>query len=410
MDNHILDAFKDHYPFIVEGFVMDTADPDQMGRLKIWCPALDGDSYNVERLPWAEYACPFGGVTNNFPVGRDGVQSKGPVPYGFFALPKLNSQVLVFLLNGNPNRRFFFASYFDLHRNRGMPGGRNTAEDKKTPGPFTDAYTPLEPAYTNLRAAFGNDLTNSIAQTRGAHERQTAQDSSVKDGKDGYAKAAADPEKYLDPQTYCWVTPGHHFISMNDAKDNCRIRIKTCEGNQIILDDTNERIYISTAKGNTWIELDEDGHIHMYGGKSISIRAEEDVNITAGRNINIAAKTGINIKSEADARITGGNVHIKSGSITAITGCTLDLIGSKTRITGESLDLKSEGLMALEGSKITAKVGTTPTDADKDQLILPGGVAAAASCAVEATGPSIIPSHEPFKRPANTSRNKNYKG
>lgn len=427
MKRHILDSYPDAYPFIIEGFVMDTNDPDQMGKLKIWCPALDGEMYSISNLPWAEYASPFGGFTNNFPTGRSNQLTEGPVAYGFWSVPKLNSQVLVFLLNGNQNRRFYFASYFDVHHQRGLPAGRNATPDRKA-GPWSDSFDPLQPAYNNLRTAFGPDLGNPIAQTRGAYERQVAQAQTSKDGAEGYGKAAADPEKYLDPQTYCWVTPGHHFISMTDTATNCRVRIKTCEGNQVILDDTNERIYISTAKGNTWIELDEDGHIHLYGSKSISIRADEDINLAAGRNINLQAKVGIHIKSEADTRIQGGNVHIKAGTTLAATGCTLDLVGTTTRLTGDTVDvnskdglrltggtvdIKSGGLFAMEGSKITAKVGTTPTDADKDERILPGGAATEAAkgeCALDALLPSVIPAHEPFVRPANKERNKNYKG
>ena len=44
MYNRIKD-FSYNYPFIVEGFVVDTSDPEQMGRLRIWCPALDSEVY-----------------------------------------------------------------------------------------------------------------------------------------------------------------------------------------------------------------------------------------------------------------------------------------------------------------------------------------------------------------------------
>jgi len=413
MKGHILNRYPKSYPFITEGYVMDTDDPDQMGRLKIWCPAIDGESFRISSLPWAEYASPFAGVAVDMPAGRDGVISHGPQAYGFWAIPKMNAQVLVFLLNGNAARRFYFASYNDLHRNRSLPGGRNFTPDppdKRKVGPWTDSYDPLQPAYNNLREQFGPDLGNPVAQTRGVNERQAAQDKDAKDGTEGYAPAQPDPNGYKDPQSYCMVTPGHHYITMNDNPDNCRVRVKTAEGHQVIMDDTNERIYISTAKGNTWIEMDEDGHIHIYGGKSISIRAEEDLNLVAGRNVNIQGQSGVNIKSFADTRVEGGNVHIKAAEILAASGCTVDLNGSKTRVTGESVDIKSSGLFAMEGSKVTVQTGTTPHDADKDQLILPGGPASEASCAVAAMSPSIIPTHEPFVRPKNSNRNKRYKG
>jgi hypothetical protein len=103
---HILDNAKFQFPFIIEGFVMATDDPSQMGRCKIWCPALDGETYSIDTLPWAEYASPLAGVTNDFPAGRDAAPNKGWASYGFWAIPKIGAQVLVFLLNGNHARRF----------------------------------------------------------------------------------------------------------------------------------------------------------------------------------------------------------------------------------------------------------------------------------------------------------------
>lgn len=406
---HILQNRPNAFPYITDGFVLATDDPDQMGRVKIWCPAIDGDKYSIANLPWAEYATPFGGITTDFPTGREAKVSKGHVPYGFWSIPKLNAQVLVFFLNGDPNRRFYFASFFDVHRNRGLPGGRNKS-DNAIPGPWTDTYEPLEPAATNLKVAFGDSLEAPQIQTRGAAERQVAQAQTEKDGKDGYAPSAADPTKYKDPQVYCWVTPGHHFITMSDNPDDCRVRVKTCEGNQIIMDDTNERIYMSTAKGKTWIELDEDGHINVYGAASVSIRAEHDINMAANRNINLEAQGGINIKSGGDTKISGGGLHLKSGGKLAVSGCTLDLISSNTKLSGGVVNIKSDGVLALAGSRITAKTSTKPTDADKDQLILPGGDAAKASCASEATSPSVIPAHEPWTRPVNNKRNPHFKG
>lgn len=402
-----LNNFKQAWPFITDGFVMDTADPDQMGRLKIWCPALDGEHYSISNLPWAEYATPFGGVTVDFPAGRSGAVSHGPVSYGFWALPKINSQVLVFLLNGEPNRRFYFASFYDIHRNRSLPGGRNAKADR-TAGPWTDTYDPLEPASTNAKSAFV-DLNDPITQTRGPSERQVAQAADIKDGSEGYAKCPAD-ERYLDPQTYCWTTPGHHFITMSDAPDNCRVRIKTCEGNQVILDDSNERIYVSTAKGETWVELDEDGHIHIYGSKSISMHAGEDVNISANRNINLNAQGTINILSEADTNVTGGNVHLKAGGQIAMSGCKADINSTDTKVSGGQVNIKSDGVLAMSGYAVTANSHKSPGDGDNDRVVFPGGDAADAICANSAAGPSIMPEHEPFIRPANTSRNSHFKG
>jgi hypothetical protein len=412
---HILENSEYRFPYIMEGFVLDTDDKDQMGRMKIWVPTLDGEAYDIDNLPWAEYASPMVGVTTDFPAGRSGVKSSGHVAYGFWSPPKMNSQVLVFLLNGDPTRRFYFSAYADLHRNRSLPAGRNVNEQEQV-GPWTDTYDKLEPAASNLKQAFGSGIGSSQAQTRGAWERQVAQDKSTKDGRDGYANSAADPTSYKDPQVYCWTTPGHHAIIMSDSADHCRTRIKTCEGNQIIMDDTNERIYISTAKGNTWIELDEDGHVNIYGAKSVSIRAEEDINLAANRNINLEAQGEINLKAGASLKASGGTLDLSTGGSFKASGCSVDINSTNTKISGDTLNLKSDGSLAISGKNTSIKSVSTlvlsGSAVTSNPPIVPGGTAPDASpavCAGHASSPSVIPAHEPWTRPVSGNRNPKWK-
>lgn len=449
------------FPFITDGIVKATDDPIQNGRIKIWCPVLDGENFDVETLPWAEYASPFAGITNDFSTGRNSTPVEGPMGYGFWALPKIGAQVLVFLLNGNPSRRFYFASFFGLQRNRSLPAGRNN-NDVQATGPFTDSLDPLQPAYDNLRTAFQGKIDSPQAKTRGVFERQVAQDRTEKNGKDGYAKNPVDGQ-YLDPQTYCFVTPGRHTFLMSDAADNCRIRFKSCEGNQIIIDDTNERIYISTAKGKTWIELDEDGHVHLFGSESVSLRAGKDFNIFADGNINLEAGQNVNMKStKGTTKITADQqIHIKSASssinmtacsefhicttngyfvsageinttsessiVNTARGGSIDFNGSTAVNLGSgsnSLNL-SNGAMKVKTSSFELDAGENMTFGAKNiQTYSNGGgggsyspfstanmpsESSEATCAEDADGPSVVPGHEPWKRPKSAKkRNKNW--
>lgn len=363
-------------PFIYEGYVMDADDPQQEGRLKVWIPAIDGENYSINHLVWTQYASPFGGITHDFPAGRNKKVSEGPVAYGFWAIPKINAQVLCFFLNGEVNRRFWFASFFDYQRNRSLPAGRNSSSDGLKGGPLTDIEMPLEPAYSNQKAAgLGSD----------SFERAVAQPKTEKDGADGYAPNPADPS-YKDSQTYCWTTPGHHTIIMSDVDSHCRIRIKSCEGNQVLLDDSTGRVYISTALGNTWLELNEDGNIYLYGGKSISIRAQEDVNITANGNINLAAGGAMNIISGTSTNIqAGGNINLSSNGSTALSSCG-------------NIDLTAQiaiRLSAVDKIGLTGTAGILQTGAE---IHLNGLAPPLPECAAGAGRPSIIPTHEPFTR------------
>lgn len=373
------DTLRDNahlFPFIYEGFVMDTDDPLQMGRLKIWVPAVDGENYSISNLTWAEYASPMAGITNNFPAGRNKKVSNGPVAYGFWSIPKINARVVIFFLNGNASRRFWFASFFDHQRNRSLPAGRNASMDKSKVGPLTDTEQPLEPAYSNLRAA---GLTGS------GFERQVAQARTEKNGADGYAPSMAD-DSYKDSQTYCWTTPGHHTIIMNDLDSNCRIRIKSCEGNQVLLDDTNGKIYVSTALGNTWVELNEDGNIYIYGGKNISVRAQEDINLTANGDINMAAGGEVNVISGGNTNVSaGGTINITSSGSTVLSSCgNIDMTGQL------AVNIMSNTTMGLTGTNGILQTGK--------EIHLNGPLSQIPACAGSANSPGIQPTHEPFSR------------
>ncbi len=412
--------------FSTLGIVKDTNDPAQQGRVRVYCPSVDHEDYTVDDLPWALYVTPFGGSLKNNKSGVNEDISYGPVSYGMWAIPKVGATVVIQFLNGDPNYRVYVGCVYPIQSNRGMPAGRgyDITQSKPYPkGPFTDSYEEIQPSVANQKEA---GLADEYYFTRGGYERQVAQAVTDKDGTEGYAKNPnkTDP-KDLDPQGYCFTTPGQHFISMNDSSDFCRVRIKTTAGHQVIMDDTNERIYVSTAKGNNWFEMDQDGHVHFYGAQSISFTTDADFNITAIKNINMkaggdvnikagnvinaTADTSININAGCSTLITCGdhfevnatsNVNITSGKKTDVkagaamsmsTSAALGLkSGAAASLTsGAALNLKAGGNILATGSKIHLNGPGAASAADAAE-------AAKANLAVE---PGIVPIHEPFYRP-----------
>lgn len=408
----ITDVFFSNIPFIMEGQVVDTSDPDQMGRARIWVPSLDGANFKRDELPWAEYASPFFGFTIDYPAGGGPTNTDSHSAYGFWAIPKVGASVLVFFLNGDPTARYYFASTLRLHRNRSLPAGRNVDLNGKK-GPFGDAgdgngnLNKIEPAYSNLRTQFQDKIDSSQAQTRGAFERTVAQPND-KDGTDGYAPCPIPGESYLDPQTYAWTTPGRHAIILQDYPKQARVRVKTAEGHQIILDDANERIYISTAKGKSWVELDQDGHIHVFGADSISVRSGEDINLYADRDINLEAGRGIHAKTlTGDVRVTSAaNIHIGSVSNTVLTACgRLDVSSEKSMklTTAERLDVFADNDLAITTSKNLNILAGGNARHKASRIDLNGPApreAEKADCAQPAQAPPVVPGHEPWSRPA----------
>lgn len=410
-------------PYIFEGQVVSTEDPDQMGRVKVWVAALDGENYEIDQLPWAEYATILGGFTVEMPAGEDSVHNNSHAAYGMWAIPKMGATVYIFCLGGDPSRRVYFASSLRLHRNRSLPAGRNVDGFGK-PGPWGDAgdgngaLIPIEPAFSNLRDQFQNKVTDSEAITRGAYERMVAQPLFDKDGKEGYGATPLAGEKYLDPQTYCFVTPGRQAIIFQDDPRFARTRIKTAEGHQVILDDANERIYVSTAKGKSWIEMDLDGHVHIFGNSSVSVRSGKDINFTADGNINLEAGKGFNLKARGgDIRMaTAKQLHIQAVGAAFIAACGDLHLNGETSIkimSAKDTDVKVGGDFTVNAERgIDLKYGEK-LRLDGMMVHLSGAgsrTAKEAECPKQPDGPSIVPGHEPWRRPAGEGqRGKNWK-
>lgn len=360
---------------MMEGVVVDTNDPQQMGRLKVWVPAIDGEMYSIDDLPWCTYVSPLAGQTLDYPAGPNASKTSGYVSYGMWAVPKAGALVVVGFLYNDPNKRVYVGSYFRDCGNRSLPQGRNRSDIDKFP--LSDTYEPIQPQTSNLNAQFNGKLDASEAQTRGVYERQVAQDKTDKDGTEGYQTDVVDSSE-LDAQTYVFTTPGRHALIFQDHPSTSRARIKTAAGHQVILDDANERIYVSTARGASWIEMDQDGRIHVYAGDSFSLSSAGDINMTASGNINMAA---------------GGAVNVQGGSSVKIAACSgLHLSGSGVNLeSSASFNILAAGQLVATGSAIH----------------LNGPGAESAECP---TAPTVVPTHEPWTRAASKgARNKNWK-
>jgi len=284
------------------GVVKNNADPGQHGRLQIYIPSIDTRDYELEDLPWANYVAPFGGTTANFKVGREANSVPGASTYGFWAIPKIGGQVLCGFLEGEPQVRFWMGAIYMPELNRTLPqsinGGLTEIDES---GIYPQAVIPFQQA--NLTDA-GLQPNTIHYKTRGGYERSVSHPSNKNRNKptnNGYAPMVLDPTK-ADSQAICLTSPGRHYVVMSDVDEYCRIRIKTTEGSQVIFDDTNERIYVSTAKGRNWIELDEtSGKIYIFSDSKVTVRAKNDINLYSDENVNIVANKRVNIRSEERA-------------------------------------------------------------------------------------------------------------
>jgi hypothetical protein len=373
------------------GTVVDTNDPQQMGRIRIVCAVLgEGMSSKIEDIPWAVYVSPFAGQTEAGTRGTGpGEHSEGAVGYGFWARPKIGSQVVVMFIDGDPNFRISFGAIYDQFRPHTMPHGRfmyedhpglEQADDRRPFGPYTSNEKYIEPLNTNMREAFPKSEPNYEWRTRVADYQVSAVDvaalqfttSNVPDDKNafwdgwfstqGYEISRQDPtypglydEGNLDSEVYSWTTPGFHAISMDDSTTNCRTRFRTTGGHQILMDDTNERIYVATAKGNNWIEMDQAGNIDIYTSNKVNIHAAQDINLTSDQAIRMYGAQGIHMYSGTDIRAEAlQDVHFKFHQNWRVNVTQNTYLNSNS-----NTNIKAGGSMYLEAaSNIEEKAGS----------------------------------------------------
>lgn len=287
------------YLSLTIGVVKNNADPMHHGRLQVYVPAYDAIDFKVEDLPWCNYVSPFGGMTANFKVGPEDKDLPGISAYGFWAIPKNSAQVLVGCIDGNPGNRFWMGCIFPPEFNRTLPTGIDGVHSEIDDSGIYGSVLEYPHMQERLSEA-GLWKGDKHFRTRGGYERSVSHPSNKNNNKptnNGYAPKRLEKSK-ADSQAVTLTTAGHHTVVMSDVDVHGRVRVKSTNGQQIIFDDTNERIYISTGRGKNWIEMDEtNGKIYIYSDSKINLRSKNDMNLFSDRNINICADKRVNIQS-----------------------------------------------------------------------------------------------------------------
>jgi hypothetical protein len=418
-----------NYSGFTVGTVVDTNDPQQTGRVRVLVPSYgDRPDMSTENLPWAVCVSPLGGTVNNEKIkrGTEEASSNGPVAYGFWNIPKIGTTVVVTCIDGHPMSRLWIGSLHTERLSHTLPHGRFIFGDGEPDGPLDSYEQPIQPLYDNQTNAFGSRTGNYEWRTRGADYSVSATSgdfyitdgiNSTPDDKDhkftsadgktvnirqGYGLSQIEPtlassttKENFDSQVYSWTSPGFHSISMDDRKENCRVKIRTTSGHQIILDDTNERIYINTSNGNSWIEFDEDGNIDIYSATKVNVRTEGDINFTANKSIRMYADEAIHMFTKQVRIQTIEDLHIKAGTYVKVhsasdmnlqTDTNLNInVGTEGMIkTGGTLHLFAGGNILGKGSQVQFN-GSPPSEA-------------AVAGEEPAKWTNRLPSHEPYAR------------
>jgi hypothetical protein len=100
---------------------------------------------------------------------------------------------------------------------------------------------------------------------------------------------------------------GHTFV-MDDGDVNNKnqmFRLRSASGHQLMMNDTEEIVYIGNAKGTVWLQFHNNGELELYSEGDMSIRtkgnfelhADQDMNVNVGGVFKLNADNGIELET-----------------------------------------------------------------------------------------------------------------
>jgi LAS superfamily LD-carboxypeptidase LdcB len=389
------------------GIVKNTIDSDFQGRLEV--ALIRGFVDDTDEIPGqfvrVRHVSPFIGNTSvdynnkgtpNSLADFNGTQKS----YGMWMVPPdVGSTVMVFFIEGYLSQGYWFGCVSDKYTNQMIPGIASstlpasalTQDEQKFYG--TDPqdpsrrsfYLPVAEINKNLNVKTENypPVHTPFAQqlslqgllydrVRGASSSSARRESpsavfgiSTPGPLDVTSNAyQTRNEKYggesLAPQKLPASRLGGNQFVMDDGDlngENELIRLRTRNGIQILLHNTQDLVYITNSGGTAWIEMTSQGKIDIFAEDSVSIHTEADFNLRADRNFNIEAGQNVNIKAFKDLNIdvSGGlsalvakDITLTSagqyslsatGPILATTTGEVGLTGSAVNQTAPSINL-----------------------------------------------------------------------
>jgi hypothetical protein len=397
-----------------EATIMNASDTIRTGRIDVYIPALGGPINSTDSWYTVRYAQPYFGKTNKDLIDKQ--ESSGLHSYGMWmSPPDPGTKVVVTFMEGLSNKGIVIGCIVDDITNFMCPGLPCSKYWVQTP-----EVSELFPAYQVGKdflpvIEYNPKVKRDVDNKAGVIERPVniplakilKEQGLIGDSVRGLSHSTSQRE--ANSSVYGINTPGRqansldssnetvgrkpgHMFVMDDGDDKGKsnqMRMRTSTGHQILMDDDAGIIYVATASGNAWIEMTNNGNIHVYGKQSLSIHTEGSFNVHAGGNINLNSQMGINVLAEGNGGI---KVEAKEGSYN---------VSSKTGINQQvsegGLDVKTAGDQKFTATDhLIHHNGPEAGDAEKpspnDLLTANGNRDVTSSVA------NIVPEHEPWNR------------
>lgn len=387
--------------------------------------ASAGNNYdNNTQTVTVKYASPFYGVTPLQNNDTNDAYSSTQQSYGFWAVPPdVGSKVLVMFVEGDISQGYWFACVQDDYMNFMIPEPRvsTTLTTSSTPSGLVGKKLPVGEYNKFLANPNNNYPTSQPKPHNDTFVEKLLEQGLVDDDIRGVTSTSARRE--APSNVYGMSTPGPldkrdgapkhqrgateskatvfssrlggHSIIMDDGDEtilrngpadstpkeytaiggktptgdvtspaNELFRIRTRTGHQILLHNTEDLIYISNARGTTWVELTSNGKIDIFAQDSVSVHTQQDLNFSADRDINLSATENINMSAGKDIRINSGNkFNISTGDRIAIDSGSSISLRAATFMAGQatssmSLTSGSDSFSLISGSDITMQAAS----------------------------------------------------
>jgi len=381
----------DYMPRI--GEVMDNVDPGHMGKVWVYIEAKGRDKTNRDNWKMVSYCSPFYGTTN-LENNSKGLEFKNTQQtYGMWMNPPdVGTMVLIIFVDGNPDNAWVIGYIPDAYMTHMIPGiaasefWDSGIVNEKTLKLFKGQQLPVaeyNKKENNIESSFKRTkkpvhmpqfemlreqgliqddqrgLTSSSAQretpsrvfgisTPGRPLDQRAEKDPVKEN---YAKILKTPEKVKNSDIKIWNRQGGHSFVMDDGDavgNNQLFRLRSASGHQILLNDTNDFIYIANSKGTAWIEINKDGGIDIFATDSISMHTDKNFNFDCAGDINMNIGNSLNIKTGTDIKFQTPdmNLNISNDYNRKVIGITTETYGvmKRTHIGGDTWSTNTAGI------------------------------------------------------------------
>lgn len=301
---------------IFMGIVKGNADPQRMGRLSVYIPEFGGDPQDENSWYVVSYASPFAGATNLENNKEGGIEmGDSQMSYGWWAVPPdLNNQVLCCFVNGDTARGYWFACIYQQFMNHMVPAigiNKSTKDDINQKN--------LPPVVEYNRKDTGQNIWDPKRPVFEPLHNGLSEQGLYTDPERGPASTGARRES--PSKVFGFSSPRGNNIHIDDDQENEFIRLRTRSGVQLLIHETTGYIYMISKKGNSWMEISDEG-IDMYSKRSISMRAEENINIHADHSINYHGRGAIHARggNRTDASETQHTREVKTDSNEAVGG------------------------------------------------------------------------------------------